>query len=92
MERQYGECEGALTYVESVTEEMVGVEGPLQGLLSTEVLREVNDRIAAIQSGAGDEVLCECAAPFCVEQVTVERRRFMAMREDGESVLSPLHR
>lgn len=56
---------------------------------------EVNDRIAAIQSGAGDEVLtllCECAAPFCVEQVAVERRRFMAMREDGESVLSPLHR
>ena len=56
---------------------------------------EVNDRIAAIQSGAGDEVLtvlCECAAPFCVEQVAVERRRFMAMREKGESVVSPLHR
>jgi hypothetical protein len=40
-----------------VTEEMVGVKCPLQGLLTTEVLREVNDRIAAIQSGAGDEVL-----------------------------------
>jgi hypothetical protein len=79
----------------SVTEEMAGVEGPLQGLLSTEALREVNDRLAAIQSRAGDgelTLLCECAGPLCVEQVAVERRRFMAMRESGEAVLSPLHR
>lgn len=67
----------------------------MQGLLSTEALREVNDRLAEMQSRAGDEVLtllCECAGPFCVEQVDVERRRFLAMRENGESVLSPLHR
>jgi hypothetical protein len=79
----------------SVTEGMVGVEGPLQGILSTEALHEVNDRLAEIQSRAGDEVLtllCECAGPSCVEQVAVERRRFRAMRENGEPVLSPLHR
>jgi hypothetical protein len=71
------------------------VERPMQGLLSSEALREVNDRLGEIQSKAGDEVLtllCECAGPFCVEQVAVERRRLMAMRESGEPVLSPLHR
>jgi hypothetical protein len=74
---------------------MVGVEGPLQGILSRGVLREVNDRLAEVQSSAGDEVLtllCECAGPFCAERVTLERRRFRAMRENGEPVLAPLHR
>jgi hypothetical protein len=73
---------------------MVGVEGPLQGILSREVLTEVNDRLAEIQSRGGDEVLtllCECAGPLCVERVTVVRRRFLAMRENGEPVLAPLH-
>jgi hypothetical protein len=79
---------------EAFTEGMVGVEGPLQGVLSTELLRELNDRLAEVQSNAGDEVLtllCECAGPFCMEQVTIERRRFTAMREAGEPLLAPLH-
>jgi hypothetical protein len=38
------------------------------------------------------KLLCECAGPFCVEQEAVERRRYEAMREDGEPVLTPLHR
>jgi hypothetical protein len=83
-----------LVPLRAFTEEMVGVEGPLQGILSREVLREVNDRLAEIQSREGDEVLtllCECAGPRCVERVTVERRRFVAMRENGEPVLAPLH-
>jgi hypothetical protein len=73
---------------------MVGVEGPLQGILSREVLTEVNDRLAEIQSREGDEVLtllCECAGPLCVERVTVVPRHFAAMRENGEPVLAPLH-
>jgi hypothetical protein len=57
------------------------VEGsPLQrGFLSKEVLRELNDRLAEIQSGKGDELLtmlCECAEPFCAEQVAVGRDHF----------------
>lgn len=71
------------------------MEGPLQGILSSEVLREVNDRLAEAQSGPGEDVLkllCECAGPFCVEQVTIERRRFRAMRGSGEPVLAPQHR
>ena len=69
-------------------------KGPLQGILSTEVLTEVNDRLAEIQSREGDEVLtllCECAGPLCVERVTVGPQRFVAMRENGEPVLAPLH-
>ena len=68
---------------------------PLQGSLTAEALREVTDRLAEIQSGAGDEVLtllCECAGPSCVEQVAVERRRLMAMRENDKPVLAPRHR
>jgi hypothetical protein len=73
---------------------MVGEKGPLQGVLSSEVLREVNDRLAEIQSREGDEVLtllCECAGPRCAEQVAVERGLFTAMRENGEPVLDPSH-
>ena len=69
---------------------MVGVDGPLRGILSREVLREVNDRLAEIQSREGDVVLtllCECAGPSCVERVAVVRRRFEIMREQGEPVL-----
>ena len=70
---------------------------PLQrGFLSKEVLRELNDRLAEIQSGKGDELLtmllCECAEPFCVEQVALVRGHFLAMRENGEPVLAPRHR
>lgn len=69
---------------------------PLQrGFLSKEVLRELNDRLAEIQSGKGDELLtmlCECAEPFCAEQVAVGRDHFLAMRESGEPVLAPRHR
>jgi hypothetical protein len=62
------------------------VEGsPLQrGFLRTEVLRELNDRLAEIQSGKGDELLtmlCECAEPFCAEQVAVGRDHFCLARK-----------
>jgi hypothetical protein len=74
------------------TSNMVGENGPLQGILSEEVIREVNDRLAEIQSREGDAVLtllCECAGPLCAARVAVERRRFRAMRESGEPVLAP---
>jgi hypothetical protein len=73
---------------------MVGENGPLQGVLSGEVIREVNDRLAEIQTREGDEVLtllCECAGPLCAERVAVERRHFSAMREKSEPVLAPSH-
>jgi hypothetical protein len=73
---------------------MVVEKGPLQGILSTEVLCEVNDRLAEIQSREGDEVLtllCECAGPLCAERVAVERQHFSAMRENGQPVLAPSH-
>jgi hypothetical protein len=73
---------------------MVVEKGPLQGILSRQVLREVNDRLAEIQSREGDEVLtllCECAGPRCAERVAVERRRFSAKRENGQPVLAPSH-
>ncbi len=79
-----------------IHEERVEIEQPpLQGTLSTEVLGEVNDRLAEIQAGAGQEaltLLCECARPYCAEQVVVARERFTALREQGEPVLAPLHR
>jgi hypothetical protein len=73
---------------------MVAENGPLQGIVSGEVLREVNDRLAEIQSREGDEVLtllCECAGPLCAERVAVERRHFIAIRENGEPVLARSH-
>ena len=76
------------------TSNMIGENGPLQGILSREVLREVNDRLAEIQSREGDEMLtllCECAGPRCAERVVVERGHFTAMRENGEPVLAPSH-
>jgi len=76
------------------TSNMIGENGPLQGILSREVLREVNDRLAEIQSREGGEVLtllCECAGPLCAERVAVELRHFNAMRENGQPVLAPSH-
>jgi hypothetical protein len=73
---------------------MVAEKSPLQGVLSREVLREVNDRLAEIQSREGDEaltLLCECAGPRCAQRVAVERGRFTAMRENGKPVLAPSH-
>jgi hypothetical protein len=73
---------------------MVGEKGPLQGILSREVLREVNDRLAEIQSREGDEalmLLCECAGLLCAERVAVDQRHFSAMRQNGQPVLAPSH-
>jgi hypothetical protein len=79
-----------------IHEERVEIEDPpLQGNLTTELLCEVNNRLAEIQADAGHNaltLLCECARPFCTEQVVVARERFTALRAQGKPVLAPLHR
>jgi hypothetical protein len=61
--------------------------------LSRELLRDVNERVAAL-GGREDEILsflCECSDDFCVEQVTMQLSRYEAIREDGGYVLAPGH-
>jgi hypothetical protein len=61
--------------------------------LSRELLRDVNERVAAL-GGRGDELfsfLCECSDDFCVEQVTMQFSRYKAIREGGGYVLAPSH-
>jgi len=62
--------------------------------LSAELLRDVNERVSAI-GGLDDEVLsflCECADDFCVEQVVMQRSRYVEIRDCGGYVLAPGHR
>ena len=62
--------------------------------LSRELLRDVNERVAAI-GGREDEILsflCECADDFCVEQVPTARSRYEEIRDSGGYVLAPGHR
>jgi len=62
--------------------------------LSRELLRDVNERVAATAS-RGDEILsflCECADDFCVEQVVMQCSRFERIRDDGGVILAPGHR
>jgi hypothetical protein len=62
--------------------------------LSRELLRDVNERVAAI--GNNDEeilsFLCECTDDFCVEQVVMQRFRYEEIRDSGGFVLAPGHR
>jgi hypothetical protein len=61
--------------------------------LSRELLRDVNERVAAL-GGREDEILsflCECSDDFCVEQVTMQLSRYETIREDGGYVLGPGH-
>jgi hypothetical protein len=61
--------------------------------LSRELLRDVNERVAAI-GARNDEILsflCECADDFCVEQVPMLRSRYEEIRDGGGYVLAPGH-
>ena len=61
--------------------------------LSRELLRDVNERVAALGSRE-DEVLaflCECSDDFCVEQVPMQLSRYVATRDGGGYVLAPGH-
>jgi hypothetical protein len=61
--------------------------------LARELLRDVNERVAALGSRE-DEImsfLCECSDDFCVEQVTMQLSRYVAIRDGGGCVLAPGH-
>jgi hypothetical protein len=53
----------------------------------------VNEHVARLSGG--DEIvslLCECASDYCIEQVSMRRSQFEAIRSDGGFVLAPGHR
>lgn len=61
--------------------------------LSRELLRDVNERVAAL-GGRGDEILsflCECSDDFCVDQVVMQLARYEQIRDGGGYVLAPGH-
>ncbi|HET6656744.1 MAG TPA: hypothetical protein VFG61_02490 [Gaiellaceae bacterium] len=61
--------------------------------LSRELLRDVNERVAAL-GGRGDEILsflCECSDDFCVDQVVMQLSRYEEIRGGGDYVLAPGH-
>jgi hypothetical protein len=62
--------------------------------LSRELLRDVNERVAAIGNNAEEilSFLCECTDDFCVEQVVMQRFRYEEIRDSGGFVLAPGHR
>lgn len=61
--------------------------------LSRELLRDVNQRVAAL-GGREDEILsflCECSDDFCVDQVVMQLSRYEEIRGGGDYVLAPGH-
>jgi hypothetical protein len=62
--------------------------------LAKELLREVNDRIAATAAGEDENLsfLCECADDFCINRVVLSRSGYDAIREEGGNVFAPGHR
>jgi hypothetical protein len=63
-------------------------------LLSRELLRDVNERVASLAS-RNDEImsfLCECADDFCVDQVVLQLVRYEEIRDGGGYVIAPGHR
>lgn len=58
------------------------------------ILREVNDRIAALdwttEDDADFEFLCECSDPNCIQTVMLRKSDYMTLRKHGW-VLSPGH-
>jgi hypothetical protein len=63
-------------------------------LLSRELLRDVNERVASLASRDEEMLsfLCECADDFCVDQVVLQLARYGEICDSGGYVLAPGHR